>query len=439
MWWEGRNPAAERRRCGNLLNLVLVYIYVEEPRNEYIIIMLHLRTLGALDLRDSRGERLAAVLARAKQVALLSYLAIEEPGRSHRRDTLLALFWPDADSEHAQTSLRQALYQLRMDLGSEVLKSRGDEVSLDEGQVWCDAAAFDAAVGERRLDEALALYRGELLKGFHLSGTPEFEQWLDTARRRLGQAAADAALSLAREAEAAGREVEARRNARRAAALGPYDELACRNLIGLLDRLGDRAGAVIAFERFAERLRSELDMEPSPELRSAIERIRARQEVGEHFPTRQLPPTAARRIAVLPMKAPGNISETEPSEVAFARELGNAFAEQLVAALASVEDFHVVPTRSVRPYLSGKGGVRGLVDKLGATLLVNGTITRTPEGVRLAVELIDAEADDVIWAKSFRGTLEDVRSTDSPLFRSMVQAIQAAVTRWSPPSAPPGD
>lgn len=397
--------------------------------------MLRLHTLGALDLRDSRGERLAAVLARPKQVALLTFLAIEEPRRSHRRDTLLALFWPDADSEHAQMSLRQALYQLRMALGSETLESQGDEVSLGEGRVWCDAAAFEAAVGERRLDEALALYRGELLKGFHLSGGPEFDQWLDAARHRLGQAAVDAALSLATEAEAAGREVEARRNARRAAALGPYDELACRNLIGLLDRLGDRAGAVIAFERFAERLRSELGIQPSPELRSTIETIRARREVREDFPT---PPAAGRRIAVRPMRPPGDASETEPAEVAFARELGAAFAEQLVAALASVKDFHVVPTRSVEPYLVEESDVRDLVDELGATLLVNGTIARIPEGVRLAVELTDAEADEVVWAKSFRGTLEDVRSAESELFHSVVEAIREAVTRWQPPSPPDG-
>ncbi len=403
--------------------------------------MLRLHTLGALDLRDSRGERLGDVLARPKQVALLTFLAIEEPRRSHRRDTLLSLFWPDADSEHAQMSLRQVLYQLRTTLGSEIVESQGDEVTLGEGRVWCDAAAFEAAIGERRLDEALELYRGELLRGFHLSSAPQFEHWLDGARRRLGQAAADAALSLAKEAEAAGEEMEARRNARRAAALGPYDELACRNLIGLLDRLGDRAGAVVAFERFAERLRSELGMEPSPELRSTIETIRGRQEVGKHFPPPRSAPTTASRIAVLPMKAPGGASEAEPSaepsEAAFARELGKALAEQLVAALASDESIHVVPTRSMEPYLSGQRDVRGLVEELGATLLVNGTIVRIPDGVRLAVELIDAEADDVIWAKSFQGTLEDARSPESALFRSIVQALQAELARRRSVAQPP--
>ncbi len=402
--------------------------------------MLNLHTLGGLDLRDGQGERLASVLARPKQVALLTYLAVEGPRRSQRRDTLLAFFWPDADSEHAQMSLRQVLYQLRTALGSDILESRGDEVLLGEEKLWCDAAAFEAAVAEQRLDEALELYRGELLTGFHLSSAPDFELWLDAARRRLGQAAADAALSLARQAESAGQEMEARRNARRAAALGPYDELACRKLIGLLDRLGDRAGAVVAFERFAERLRSDLGMEPSPELRSTIQSIRARQKVGEHFsPPRQPARTAEPRVAVLPMKAPAGGPAADAPDAALVQELGAVCAERLMAALASLEGLHVVPSRSMEPYLSGERDVRRLVEELGATLLVNGTIVRTSEGVRLGVQLIDAAADDVIWAESFHGTLEDARSADSALFQSVVDGLRGALEHRGPfpRSAPP--
>jgi len=41
------------------------------------------------------------VLAQPKRVALLAYLAAATPRRLHRRDSLLALFWPELDQEHA--------------------------------------------------------------------------------------------------------------------------------------------------------------------------------------------------------------------------------------------------------------------------------------------------------------------------------------------------
>src|SRR2546427_4893642 len=53
--------------------------------------------------------------------------AAATPYRLHRRDTLLGLFWPELDQDHARAALRQALHGLRQGLGGDVLTSRGDE------------------------------------------------------------------------------------------------------------------------------------------------------------------------------------------------------------------------------------------------------------------------------------------------------------------------
>ena len=65
--------------------------------------------------------------------------------------------------------------------------------------------------------------------------------------------------------------------ARRAFALAPDDEGEARNLIALLGRLGDRAGAVQAYEEFARRLRVEYEVEPAPETLATIRAVRTRQ------------------------------------------------------------------------------------------------------------------------------------------------------------------
>lgn len=234
--------------------------------------MADLFALGGVDLR-SDDERLDAVLSQPKRTALLVYLALARPRGFHARDTLLALFWPESDRKHARSSLRKALHFLRLHLGRKAVLSSGDAVGLSSG-VQCDAVAFEGAIETGELREALALYRGELLHGFHVSNAPDFERWLDGERRRIRRSAVRAAWELAEEEEAAGRRVEAARYAHRAHAIDPLDELGLRQLMGLLHRLGDRPGALRAYRRAERRLREVLDTEPTAETRALRDRIR---------------------------------------------------------------------------------------------------------------------------------------------------------------------
>jgi DNA-binding SARP family transcriptional activator/TolB-like protein len=238
--------------------------------------MIELRTLGALELTSAENTAVGSVLAQPRRAALLCYLALALPRGFHRRDTLFALFWPEHDADQARHALRQSLYFLRRALGTKTILSRGDEeLALASEQVQCDAWAFDAAVHEGRPADALALYQGELLAGFHISAAPDFERWLDEERSRLRQRAGEAAWALAAARERDGDAAGAGEAARRAAALSPADETAVRRLILLLERLGDRAAAVRAYEAFAWKMEQEYELEPSAETRALVARIRA--------------------------------------------------------------------------------------------------------------------------------------------------------------------
>ena len=240
--------------------------------------MIELRALGTLVLRDQNGEDLHAVLAQPKRVALLAYLAIARPRGFHRRDSLLALLWPEQDDQHARGALNQSLRHLRTALGKEAVPSRGDgEIGIDVRALSCDAVEFEAAIVADDPARALGLYRGDLLDGFHVSGGGEFERWLEEERVWLRRRAARAAAALAHCEEARGEPVAAGHWARRAFALAPDDEGEARNLIELMGRLGDRAGAVQAYEEFARRLRVEYEVEPAPETLATIRAVRTRQ------------------------------------------------------------------------------------------------------------------------------------------------------------------
>jgi serine/threonine-protein kinase len=245
--------------------------------------VIELRTLGALDLHSAEGRELNSLLAQPKRIALLAYLCIAQPRGFHRRDTLLGLFWPDSDQEHARTSLRKSLHILRRALGDDAILSRGDEeVAVDFQLVWCDTAAFEASVKANRLEEALGLYRGDLLAGFFIDEAPEFDRWLHSERMRLRASAARAALTLSDQYDAGGNVAAATAWARRSLELTDTDERALRKLVELQCRAGDRAGALQTYETFARRLAAEYETEPSAETRSLIERIRSGKETFGH-------------------------------------------------------------------------------------------------------------------------------------------------------------
>lgn len=238
--------------------------------------MIRLHLLGAIDLRDENGREVGPVLAQPKRLAVLAYLAAASPRGPHRRDTLLGIFWPELDQDHARNALNKAVYFLRRFLGAAALISRSaDELALNEAMVWADVRAFGSALEGERMEEALGLYRGDLLPSFFIPETPEFEGWLERQRARLRSRAAEAARLLTERHEADGRLTEAIDCARQAVELSNGDERPLRRLIELLDRLGDRAGALHAYDSFARQLATELEAEPSAETVALIERIRS--------------------------------------------------------------------------------------------------------------------------------------------------------------------
>ena len=237
----------------------------------------YLRLLGGLDLVGRDGSRLP-IASQPKRVALLAYLAAGPEGRFRRRDSLTGMFWPDAEPDSARHSLRQALYVLRREVGSETIRTRGDgEVGVDPNLLTCDAARFESLARAERPAEAMDLFGGDLLPGFYVDDAPEFERWLEVERLRLRRLAARLCWDLSGEARASGDPAAAVRRAREAVDLDPFDESALHRLVELLDELGDRAGAISAFEHFARRLADEYAVDPSPETLELVERVRTRK------------------------------------------------------------------------------------------------------------------------------------------------------------------
>jgi TolB-like protein/DNA-binding SARP family transcriptional activator/Flp pilus assembly protein TadD len=441
--------------------------------------MLTLRAFGALDLRDAEGAPLGSVLAQTKRAALLAYLVLSRPGELHRRDTLLALFWPETEQERGRKALSQALSFLRKEVGEEVLVTRGvEEVGVNSAQVRCDVLAFREALKGEDWAEALSLYRGDLLEGVHVKGAPAVVDWVDRERVRLREAAAGAAWRLAHQRIREGKLVEAERTAQRALALVATDESPVREFMKALVLAGDRGAALRFYEKFKGTLGAELEVEPAPETEALAQAIRGgeiraaapaggpRWSAAGHSTANPTPasrpnlPRISRQriglvavgvlvltagalalgrwtapgpeggspsaihertaIAVLPFQ---NLSEEGPHAYFAA-----ALHDELLSQLAGVAGISLRGRTSVMGYAGTTTTIREIAEELAVGSIVEATVQILDERLRVNVQLIDAATDEHIWAERYDRPMDDAFEVQSDIAQRIVAAVGATLS-----------
>ncbi len=236
--------------------------------------MVRVRVLGELVVEGT--DRVIELGGSWRVRSLFAWLALN-PG-SHPRGELAARFWPDVLDSSARASLRNALWALRRALGPDApqaLNTSRERVGLQgPPAVWVDATAFGEYVAEGRLDDALALCRGELLAGLDEEWVHEFR---DAHRGRFSELLERRAAR----AESGGDLASAIAWTRKRVALDPLAEEAQRALIARLSTSGDRAGALSAYARLRERLRRELGLSASRQTRELVLQVREGATAGE--------------------------------------------------------------------------------------------------------------------------------------------------------------
>jgi DNA-binding SARP family transcriptional activator len=197
--------------------------------------------------RIERGGALVEVDTR-KAIALAAYLALNPQPSS--RDTLAALFWPEADESRAKSSLRRTLWSLNRALDGPWLDADRDLIRLQRNDdLWIDVDAFHAYLTQcgshphpaeqvcplclAPLAEAAALYTGDFMAGFSLRDSPAFDDWQFYQAESLRRTYVDALQRLVLAASRAGALEAAIDYTRRWLAVDPLHEPAHRQLMQL--------------------------------------------------------------------------------------------------------------------------------------------------------------------------------------------------------------
>src|SRR5215207_5029690 len=211
---------------------------------------------------DYDGKSVALPFERRNQ--LLVFLALKRAWIV--RAELAAMLWPDKQTKLAYTNLRKTLFRLQSAWAG-AIESQGGALRLE---VDTDVFAFESALREQRIGDALAIHGGELLAGFEDDASEAWTSWLGFERDRLRVAWRDAALGhLTSDIDSSdGIELS-----KRLLEADPLDEAALRAHMTWLARSGQTARARQVYREFVARLKDDLGLAPGAELRALHDSI----------------------------------------------------------------------------------------------------------------------------------------------------------------------
>src|SRR3954471_7144123 len=218
--------------------------------------MLVLDLLGTLSLRDETA-RIPLAAQQKRPLGLLAVLVLAgRQGMSRHR--VEAYLWPESTAARARHALDQAVYAIRRTLGSDIIISTGQEIRLNPELIGADIWEFDDKVRARQWADAVALYKGTLLDGFHFGESRDLESWIDAERARVLLDYQTAIEFLANRSAETGDHSQDVTWRRKLATSDPHSAGAAKKLILALAAAGDRAGAVKKARQYQELVRQEL-------------------------------------------------------------------------------------------------------------------------------------------------------------------------------------
>ncbi|GEM_PF-30366 len=225
-----------------------------------------------------------------KAVALLAYISLSPTPTS--RENLAMLFWPEYDQYHALGNLRRTLSSIKQTLGSDILESSRETVSLGlNALIWQDINEFHSLITNVKahnhtelelcpdclsnLEKSMLLYRGDFLEGLNLRDCPEFDDWQYIQRESYLSDFISILQKLAQAYSALGEWDKAIERARHWVILDRLNETAHRLLMHIYTQAGQRNAALHQFDECSRWLQDELGQSPEPATVSLMKKIQS--------------------------------------------------------------------------------------------------------------------------------------------------------------------
>jgi TolB-like protein len=367
-------------------------------------------------------------LPNKKLAGLLAYLACTAPA-PQPRERLSSLLWGSHFDAQAKQNLRQALFRLRKILGQDALQSDGEAVTISAAAVACDVGRFEALVREGSRDALSAasdLYRGRFVDDITVS-EPEWNEWLTVERERLQDLVMGALVGLAEQELEGGRAEHALKAAQRAVAINNMREDAHRLIVQSFAATGRKAEALKHYEDLAALLKRELNTEPDEVTKALVAELRSSRTSAQRpaaavaspapqavaQPALTLPDRPS--IAVLPF---ANMS-SDPEQDYFA----DGIVEDILTTLSRESWLFVIARNSSFAYKERAADIKQIARELGVRYVVEGSVRKAGNRVRVTAQLIEAETGAHIWADRYERDLSDIFALQDDITQQVVAAV----------------
>jgi serine/threonine protein kinase/Tfp pilus assembly protein PilF len=129
---------------------------------------------------------------------------------------------------------------------------------------------------------------------------------------------------------------------------------------------------------------------------------------------------ATKGIALLPFE---NLSH-DPDNAYFA----DGIQEEILTRLASVADLKVISRTSTQRYQSKPRNLREIAKQLGVANILEGSVQKKADQVRVNVQLINAQTDSHLWADTYDRKLTDILGVETEIAKGIVNSLQAKLT-----------
>ncbi len=144
-----------------------------------------------------------------------------------------------------------------------------------------------------------------------------------------------------------------------------------------------------------------------------LEPLEMRSEAGP------IQPSDARTIAVLPF---ANMS-ADPADEYFA----DGMTEEIISTISKIDQIGVISRTSVMQYKKSPKPIKEVSREMGVGTVLEGSVRKEGNKVRITVQLIDAVKDRHLWAESYDRDLQDVFAIQSDIAKQVVEALKLKV------------
>jgi TolB-like protein/DNA-binding winged helix-turn-helix (wHTH) protein/Flp pilus assembly protein TadD len=137
------------------------------------------------------------------------------------------------------------------------------------------------------------------------------------------------------------------------------------------------------------------------------------------FHSRNRPSAVIRSLAVLPFES----LSSDPSQDYFA----DGMTDELISDLGQISALRVISRTSVMGYKRARKPLPQIARELNVDAVVEGTVLRSGDQVRITAQLIEASADKHLWSQSYEGELQDTLALQNNVARAIADQIQISL------------